>query len=47
MKRKETYYLPEICVIQTGVAGVICMSSNDFDSPDWNKGTDNWFEDEE
>lgn len=46
MKQKETYRLPKMNVIPVGVMGMICTSSNEFTSPDWKKGTDNWFEDE-
>lgn len=45
--KKETYHLPKMSVIPVGVMGMICMSSNDFTCPDWNKGTDNWFEDDD
>ena len=38
-----SYVAPSVTVLDVQAEGVLCGSGN-FESPDWEKGQDNWFE---
>ena len=39
----KNYENPTVTVLDVQAEGVLCGSGN-FESPDWEKGQDNWFE---